>query len=406
MQPLQSPNKKSSSADGQAPIATATATAEMTSIAAKVMAAFEGDSSPTELNLSDFSENELIALELLRDQEIDVMADQGIISKDERWNAERRNTFDFIWSEIRLKIATGILYPVKPLSYQITNLSLPRVVVDQLRVALREITVQDAEANTFDKWKQRDSTDSGCFDFIMAALHISAKTDAHLKMFRLDPMYWRNQTNKAKTDYHLSLERRSYLWDFYGIDLLYGDPDEQNFGKHYDPLNPSWSKKISDLTDEQKLIVSEVQHRTEIEDSMFGIDPASVQGHETANALLGKTPEELCKKIPETFRIFHIECVLRSDLSSRFQRTLANIKEHLERLPIEVLKESVKPETRRDLGKRANEEDILVDILIAPELSFHCTRNDFVSSIVRQGFLKPADVKDVRCGSIYGKLTQ
>jgi len=42
---------------------------------------------------------------------------------------------------------------------------------------------------------------------------------------------------------------------------------------------------------------------------MFGIDTSSITGHDLANSVLGKTPEEICKKIPEIFRVLHIESV-------------------------------------------------------------------------------------------------
>ncbi len=135
---------------------------------------------------------------------------------------------------------------------------------------------------------------------------------------------------------------------------------------------------------------------------MFGIDPSSVQGHDLANSILGKTPEEVCKKIPEAWRILHIESIVRSDLTSKFQRAQAGIRKGFEQLPVNILKDSVRAETRLELGKRAIEKETLIDILTAPEMSFHCTREDVVPSIVRQGYLMP-DIYSVRCGSTYGQ---
>ena len=57
------------------------------------------------------------------------------------------------------------------------------------------------------------------------------------------------------------------------------------------------------------------------------------------------------------------------------------------------------------MGNRANELQILNNHLVSPGLTFHCTREDLVSSIIRQGFLNP-DEKNVRCGSIYGQCHQ
>ena len=135
---------------------------------------------------------------------------------------------------------------------------------------------------------------------------------------------------------------------------------------------------------------------------MFGIDPSTIQGHHLANTILGKTPEEIYAKIPETSRILHCESVIHSDLTSKFLKAQAKIKDDLEKLKTNILKGSVKPETRQELGKRADDRETLIDLLIAPELVFDCTREDLIPFIVRQGFLKPSE-KDVRCGSTYGK---
>ncbi len=81
-----------------------------------------------------FDEDELVELELLRDEEIDVLVDRGLISSNNRWNPKYRKGFTFKYPEMALVITTGDGYPVKPLTYQITNINLPRVIIDQLRV--------------------------------------------------------------------------------------------------------------------------------------------------------------------------------------------------------------------------------------------------------------------------------
>lgn len=355
----------------------------------------------------DVSEDELVELELLRDEEIDAFVEEGLLSKSERWNIDRRDGYHFLYPEMTLDIITGEKYPVEPLTYIVTNTSLPRVIVDQLRVALRAIYAHDTAANSLEKWCKRASSESGCFEFKHVAFHLSAKTDAHLKHFRMDPNYWQSHSVALQTtDYHLSLERREYLYYHYDIDLIHdpakrGHRDEDY--RKYDPLNPDYSKKSGDLTAEQKLVLSDVKHQSEIKDSMFGIDPSSIHGHNLANSILGKTPEEICKKIPEIFRILHIESVIRSDLTREFQKAQDRIGKDLERLPITTLKGCVKSETRVKLGKRANEKKTLVDILTTPEMSFHCTREDLIPSIVRQGFLVPDGEGGVRCGSTYGE---
>lgn len=79
-----------------------------------------------------FNEEELVELEILRDQEIDAMFDQGLLLQKGRWNEGHRNGFCFNYPEMTLEIATGDGYPVKPLIHLITNISLPRIVVGEL----------------------------------------------------------------------------------------------------------------------------------------------------------------------------------------------------------------------------------------------------------------------------------
>lgn len=236
-----------------------------------------------ELDIQDddfeFSNDELVELELLRDQEIDNLVDAGLLPKNHRWNPECRQGFTLTFPEMAVCIVTGDRYPVKALSYQVKNISLPRVVVDQLRVALRGIHETDARANTFESWKGRESSESGCFEFEMGALHIAARATTHLELYRKDRTYWRkNQIGLQTTDYKLSLERRKYLRDIYGYDDLIPDDsdEEEDSGKkkqRYDPFNPDWSKKETDLTDEQKLDFSTVNDKTAITESRLAFLP-------------------------------------------------------------------------------------------------------------------------------------
>ncbi len=347
-----------------------------------------------------FDEDELVELELLRDEEIDVLVDRGLISSNNRWNPKYRKGFTLKCPKMALVITTGDGCPVKPLTYQITNINLPRVIIDQLRVKVRAIDEIDRRANTSEQWCRRHLSDNGCFQFEMAALHIIVETIAFLKYFRSDPTYWKNKTTLRRTDYELSFERRGILKSYYRLYSLLPDPD--NNKDIYDPFNLDWSKKETDMTNERELALSEVRGKSEIENSMFGIDPSSVQGHDLVNSILGKTPEEVCDKIPESFRILHIESVVRRDLATKFLRRQAVIRKELETLPLNILKGCLKQETRLEMGKRANEPQMLVDHLVDPDLTFHCTREDLIPSIVRQGFLKPDGEKDIRCGATYG----
>ena len=356
---------------------------------------------------SYFDEDDLLELESLRDQEIDALVDHSLLPKDDRWNPECRNGFTFVHPEMILCVTTGSAYPVQALQYEVKNISLPRVVVDQLRVDLRDLYHLDCSLNTYEKWCDRAASQTGCFVFEMTALHLANHTDARLKMFRKDPTYWRNQRASLRyTDYRLSHERRRILRDHYGVEGLFPDTGleawDPNRKRAFDPLNPTWEKKEIDMTEERKLNFAEVQTQREILDSMFGIDPSSIQGHDLANSILGRTPDEVCKDIPEAFRVLHIESVVRSDRVARLYRAQTTIRNDILKMPLNELKGCLKHETRARLGKRVNDKEILADLLVTPELTFHCTREDLVPSIIRQGFLRPKDEKDVRCGSTYG----
>lgn len=349
-----------------------------------------------------FSEEELVELEFLRDQEIDAMLEQDLLPDKNRWNEQYREGFCFDYPEMALHISTGIAYPVKPLTHQINNISLPRSVFDQLRDILRKSHEVDCQTNTYEKWCKRGSSGSGCFEFEMAALHIVAKSVAHLKQFRSDPAYSKTQAKSLRpTDHAMFFDRRLIMETFYGFHGLVPDPDYSS--DVLDPFNPNWSKKATDMTDEKKLLVQEVKEKSEVKDSMWGIDATSIVGHGLANNVLRKTIEEVCAKIPDQFRILHIESVIRSDLVSRFLKRQKNIRQGLEKLPLKILKGGLKRETRMKLGKRAMEQDTLIEHLITPDLTFHCTREDLIPSIVRQGFLMPEVEKDIRCGATYGE---
>ena len=363
----------------------------------KLTRSSQEDSDTFDRNEYTFDEEELVELALLRDEETDALVDAGFISKQDQWNDEHRDGFTFDYPEMTLRIFTGDGYPVKPLTQYIANISLPRLIVDRLRVKLRGMNEADRRSNSICRWRRREFN---YFDFEMAALHVVAETAAYLKDYRSDPSHGKHQTPLRKTDYELSQKRREILAFDYGFYDLLADLNER-----VDPFNPDWSRRETDMTNERRLALSEVGQKSEIEESMFGIDPSSVQGHDLINSILGRTPEKISTHIPDTFRILHIESVIRRDLATRFLRRQAAVREELEELPLNILKGSMKRETRLELGKRANEIQTLIDHLVTPELTFHCTREDLVPSIVRQGFLKPARESDIRCGATYGQLS-
>ena len=128
-------------------------------------------------------------MDILRHQEIDALAEARLLPGEELFNAELRNGFRFDYPEVLVEIRTGLEYPVTPLTYDVTNISLPRVVVDQLRTIFREVVERDRFSNSLKRWFQRLSIPSGCFEFEMTALHLAEKTAEYLKSFRSNPTY-------------------------------------------------------------------------------------------------------------------------------------------------------------------------------------------------------------------------
>jgi len=63
-----------------------------------------------------------------------------------------------------------------------------------------------------------------------------------------------------------------------------------------------------------------VNTKVKSKDSVWGIDPASIQGYGLANSIMDKTAEEVYAEITEQFRILYIESVVCSDLVAEFLR--------------------------------------------------------------------------------------
>ena len=357
------------------------------------------------MEIPTFSEEDLVELEILRYDEIDALAHQGFISTTERWDPELHNGFVFTYPEMTLEITTGKWYPVQPLEYHLKNIYLPRMVIDDLRVALRPIFLQGCQTNTLENWSKRRMANShGIFEYDKIVLNIVAKTVAHLVEYRSahivecrsNPTKSRSKTKAGRhfvKDKRMTYERLGLLESMGGIDLFTNPKFNQL----------KWSGNDA-VVGPERMDITSAQSRKDIIDSELGLDPSSVVGHDFANTLLGKTPEQICAKVPKVFRILHIECVLRSDLSRAFLGKQDQLRKKLVDYPLERLRGTVPVEIRRELRKRGGreEKESLADFLVEPRLTFHGTRKDHVASIVRQGFLIP-DKSEVRCGSTYGR---
>ena len=299
-----------------------------------------------------FTADELTELRLLREEEIAALVEQSLLDEELRLNPELLNGFTFTYPEMKLIVETGASYPAKPVNYCVENIELPRLVVDDLRVALRQIASRDSEINTLDSWKDRAASDYGRFDFAMTSLHLASKTAEYLKSFRAN---------------HPSLQGRS--------------TGEQ-------------TKKPSDRK--------------------CGFSLKDFTGDVTVNSILGSTPEEICAGLPRGFRVLHVENVLRNELVRRFYARQEVIREYLCEFSVRDLISYMLPAIRRRMLHKTRtstyRKEDLIKSLIKPQVTFHGTRRDFVPSIVRQGFLMPGarnvvtgKDNEVRCGNTYGR---
>jgi hypothetical protein len=150
----------------------------------------------------------------------------------------------------------------------------------------------------------------------------------------------------------------------------------------------------------------QVRSWEEVLDNPVGVDLASIK--DTAHYILGKTPEQICAKLPEKIRVLHVESVLRSDLVDRFFECRARMRQRLRTRPKAELLRCIARNALTDKEKEDKEE--MVKWLTTPRLTFHGTGRNFIHSIVRYGFAKPGGkIGDtgteltVRCGSTYGR---
>ena len=297
---------------------------------------------------ASYSEDELTQLSLMREEEIDALVEQGLLSGEQRWEPELHDGFHFAHPELNLVIKTGDSYPAEPLDYCVENLTLPRLAVDDLRITLRQIAIADNENNRLKASNARDEPDTcGHFDFVMTSVHLASKTGEYLEAFR------------TKIQENVEQARNK------------GAFDEE-----------------------------------------LGLNLKSIVADHSIKSILDKTPEEICEGLPGEFRVLHIESIVRDDLIKSLFAVQAQIREELERVPLRDLRARRLPSELRAaqrLGGVNRKEDV-IEQLVKPQITYHGTRRDYVPSIVRQGFLLPGardklsgERHEVRCGSTYGR---
>jgi hypothetical protein len=148
----------------------------------------------------------------------------------------------------------------------------------------------------------------------------------------------------------------------------------------------------------------QVRSWQEVLDNPLGVDLTTIK--DTAYYILGKTPEQICAKLPDNVRVIHVESVLRNDLVERFFSCRAEMRQRLRTRPGAELARSI---PRDPLSQMKGFEE-MVDYLTTPRPTFHGTGRNYIHSIVRYGFAKPGahigdteEILSARCGSTYGR---
>lgn len=132
-----------------------------------------------------FSDEDLVELSLLRANEIDELVEHGLIDASHRFDEDLLDILVLSYPELTISLHTGPTYPAEQLQVEIENISLPRLAVDELRNAVREIVARDADTNNYDGWRRRaHSDDFGIFEFEMSAFHVARRAFGHLESYR------------------------------------------------------------------------------------------------------------------------------------------------------------------------------------------------------------------------------
>lgn len=126
----------------------------------------------------EFSEEDLIQLSLLRDEETDDLIDAGFLSQENRLSSPLDNRLCFTHEELVLQVTAGATYPVTAPEYEVINLGLSRKDVDRLRARLRELDEQALETNNLERWLDRESSPYGIYEARKLVLEMAKEADA------------------------------------------------------------------------------------------------------------------------------------------------------------------------------------------------------------------------------------
>jgi len=302
---------------------------------------------------SKLSDDELIELALLRDFEIDALIAEHFLSLDDQLSRplDRELVLDF--GEVNLTVTAGPTYPASSVVWCIENRVLSRISVDALRKKLRDIVEAAKATNNLTRWQNREvEFEMGVFNPVQVVLFLARTTREHISgTSDTSP-----QQPTCVSPKEPGIESDNYL---------------PFFTRPSEPVDKSTAAELANTT---------------------------------AFRLLGKTPQQICASIPPDYRVVHIESVLRGNLVAAFEDKQDELRD--------VLSGQRRGQLQHFVPAPYNKERQtgLVNYLVSPRLTFHGTSREYVSSIIRYGFLLPGS-KDpktrkahaIRCGSTYGQ---
>lgn len=129
-----------------------------------------------------FAAEDLIQLLLLRSLEIDEIVEAGFLDSSSRFEEDLLEEIKYRTTELDVTIKTGSRYPATQLILEHDNHSLPRLVMDGLRIACRKIVADGTKRNSLEAWSRRDPAE--IFDYDMTALTVMKTIHEHISKYR------------------------------------------------------------------------------------------------------------------------------------------------------------------------------------------------------------------------------
>ncbi|KAL9634903.1 MAG: hypothetical protein Q9164_003805 [Protoblastenia rupestris] len=149
-------------------------------------------------------EKELQLSEMIR--QIDVLVKVKLVNRDELWDPQLRDNFSIVQFKIAFNIKTDNAYPITSRTYEVASVSLPRMAINNLRIALRGMNDKMCPVNAYEQRCERAMSSTGCYELEMTALHLAERAARYVKDFRKDPSQRTNREILLQTDKRLRYE--------------------------------------------------------------------------------------------------------------------------------------------------------------------------------------------------------